>query len=72
MKRRNPTEQSSIINRMHENIKAYNNYMPDKYLNRLNLHSLLRLCNPIDRIDFATELYKKGIFTANELAQIKV
>ena len=61
-----------ILKRIRNNIKAYNKYMTDKYLDELSSMSLLRLTHPADRIDFATGMKELGFITKEELDKLRI
>jgi len=49
---------SNIVKLIRQNIKAYNRFMTDEYLDKLNFASLLRLTHPSDRPVFALALFR--------------
>ena len=61
------TTESSVITRMHHNIKAYNKNIPKRYLRKLTPLQLLHLVHEMDRREFSIELCKCGICVTEEV-----
>ena len=62
------TTESSVITRMHHNIKAYNKNIPKRYLRKLTPLQLLHLVHEMDRREFSIELCKAHLVLTEEVA----
>jgi len=55
---RTASPQDRTMSLIKQNIKAYNKYMSDEYLQTLSVVTLLRLCHPEDRPAYADRCHK--------------
>ncbi len=60
-----------IVDEMKRNIKAYNRYMTDSALDKMDIDALLANCHPIDRRSFASRLFQLDLITEETYKKCK-
>ena len=57
------------LRRLRLSILGYNKYLTCEYLSSLSIVTLLRLCHPLDRQQYAFQLFKEEFINNDELLE---